>query len=441
MSVFAYRPWIDSRRFNVFTGPLHCPVMQPRSVHELPYLTAELPGVGGVIKRYNEDFEVEELPLYSPSGQGTHTYFEIEKQGLTTLAAVKMIASALGRAPREIGYAGMKDAHGVTRQTFSVEHVEPDRVQALALSRVQVLSVGLHTNKLRLGHLAGNRFVIKIREAETGSDGKARAVFDELRRRGVPNYFGPQRFGARGDNGQIGRAVLLDDHSQAISLILGRVGPFDHSEVRRAREFYDNGQLREAMLAWPRAFPEQSRVAREMVRTGGDARRAWRSVDHTLRKLYLSAFQSELFNEVLALRLATMDRIEVGDLAWKHVNGAVFRVEDAATEQPRCDALEISPTGPLFGPRMTEPAGPPAQVELNVLADAGLSRDQVRAAYTMKLDGARRPLRVPVGDAELRRGEDTRGSYLMLSFCLPPGAYATNVTREICKNEVPPNGA
>lgn len=399
----------------------------------LPYLTADLPGIGGRIKRFNEDFLVEELPLYPASGQGTHIFFAVEKQGLTTLAAIKMIASALGRSHRDIGYAGMKDAHGITRQMFSIEHEDPERIRQLEFSRMRVLSVDRHTNKLRLGHLAGNRFAIKIREFDESGEGRARAVFERMIRIGVPNYFGPQRFGARGDNGKIGRAILLDDHQEAIALILGRAGPFDHGDVLRARQLYDAGELRESMLAWPRAFPEQARVAREMVRTNGDARRAWRSVDQTLRKLYVSAFQSELFNEVLAQRIGELNRIETGDLAWKHVNGAVFRVEDAAVEQPRCDAFEISATGPLFGPRMTEPTGRPGQIELNVLADSGLTRDQVRAAYAMKMDGARRPLRVPLAEGAIERGEDNRGPFLLLSFILSPGAYATNVTREICK--------
>jgi tRNA pseudouridine13 synthase len=403
----------------------------------MPYRTADLPGVGGRIKRYNEDFLVEEVPLYPASGEGTHTYFVIEKQGLTTLAAIKQIAAALGRPHRDVGYAGMKDAHGITRQTLSIEHVEPERVRQISLNRVRVMSATRHTNKLRLGHLAGNRFDIRIRNLDMDSVPGAQEIFDHLRRTGVPNYFGPQRFGVRGDNGRIGRAILLDDFGEAIALILGRPGPVDHGEVRSARELFDAGQLREAMLAWPRGFPEQIRVAREMVRTQGDVRRAWRAVDHTLRKLYLSAFQSELFNEVLAARIGEIDRLETGDLAWKHGNGAVFRVEDATVEQPRCDAFEISPTGPLYGPRMTEPGGRPGQIELHVLADAGLTRDRVRAAYSMKLDGARRPLRVPLCDAAIETGADHRGPFLLLRFSLPPGAYATSVTREICKNDAP----
>jgi hypothetical protein len=155
--------------------------------------------------------------------------------------------------------------------------------------------------------------------------------------------------------------------------------------------------------------------------------------NQTLRKLYTSAFQSDLLNRVIAQRIDSIDRVLVGDLAWKHINGACFRVEDADVEQPRCASFEISPTGPLFGPRMTEPTGYPAQVETQVLADAGLTRDQVRGGYSVKLEGARRPLRVPIRDVESHNGTDANGPFLRVAFVLPPGAYATSVTRELCR--------
>lgn len=419
----------------------------------MPYLTAELPGVGGVIKQHDEDFAVQELPLYLPCGSGTHVYFVIEKQGLPTLAAVQHIARALGRQPRDIGYAGLKDAHGVTRQMLSVEHVDPARLQALEFTRMKILSVDRHTNKLKLGHLAGNRFEIKIRDDDgrsanapvRGQSGdvaiasssalrRAQAILDVLVRRGAPNYFGPQRFGARGDNGAIGDAILRGDHVEAIALMLGRPGPTDHGAARRARELFDRGDFEGAANVWPRGiFAQQSRLCRAHAKNSGDAKKTWRAVDHTLRKLYLSAFQSALFNRVLAARITGLECIETGDIAWKHVNGACFRVEDVEREQPRCAAFEISPTGPLFGRRMTEASGRPGEIESAVLAECGIVREKVVSEGSGRLDGARRPLRVPLGDPRLENGEDEYGGFLKLAFTLPAGAYATVVLRELCK--------
>ncbi len=402
----------------------------------LPYLTADLPGVGGVIKRFNEDFAVEELPLYPACGSGTHMYFLVEKQGLTTPAAIDQIARALGKPRRDVGYAGQKDAHGVTRQWFSVEHVDESRVEAIGSDRLRVLSVTRHTNKLKLGHLAGNRFIVLIREIGADALERARRIVEMLARVGIPNYFGPQRFGVRGDNAAIGEAVLKDDFETAVALVLGRPGDRDHGPARRAREAFDAGDIEESVRVWQRGFPQQAKLGRALIGCDGNAAKAWRTVDHTMRKFYISAFQSELFNQVVAKRIGTLARVSVGDIAWKHVNGACFRVEDAAVEQPRCDAFEISPTGPLFGPRMTDAGGETGLLEAAILATTGLTKDQIRATDGSKLAGERRALRVPLHDASVEPGEDPAGRFLKLSFSLPSGCFATTVTRELCKTEV-----
>ena len=134
----------------------------PPGTERWPYLTADVPAVPGTLKRSYEDFVVEEVPLYEPEGEGDHVFFTIEKAGLTTHKAVADIARALGVRPRDIGLAGLKDAHAVTRQTLSVEHVDPERILALELPRIRVLSARRHRRKLRVGHLAGNRFTIRL---------------------------------------------------------------------------------------------------------------------------------------------------------------------------------------------------------------------------------------------------------------------------------------
>ena len=182
----------------------------------IPYLTADLPGTGGRIKTKTDDFIVREIPLYPASGQGIHVYFTIEKRGISTLSAVNMIARALGRKTMEIGYAGLKDTQAVARQTFSIEHESHTRIAALELPQIRILEVTRHQNKLKIGHLAGNHFTIKIRNDQWAIAGgsvadagqKATAVLQRLATTGVPNFFGPQRFGMRGDNHQLGLSLL-----------------------------------------------------------------------------------------------------------------------------------------------------------------------------------------------------------------------------------------
>lgn len=403
------------------------------NVHDLPYLTADVPGIGGQIKARPEDFRVEEVPLYEACGEGTHIYIRIEKTGITTPRAVHDLARALQRQPREFGYAGMKDASATTIQMFSLEHIDPQRILELSLPHIRVLGVSRHTNKLKIGHLKGNRFTIKIRDAQPEREADVRAMLDVLGRRGVPNYFGPQRFGMRGDTWMIGRALLRGDYPEALAVLLGRCGPADYGEVRKAREAFDRGDYTAAADAWPYPFNTERRVCRAFA-NGGNARKAFKIIDAHMQRFYISAFQSQLFNQVVALRLNTLDRLMEGDLAWRHPQGAVFRVEDLAKEQPRCDAFEISPTGPLFGYRMSEPGGEPGRIEQELLAGENMTLDDWREPGQHKIKGGRRPLRFQPHEAQVEAGCDEAGDYLQVQFFLEAGCYATTILREICKS-------
>ncbi|NLX13222.1 MAG: tRNA pseudouridine(13) synthase TruD [Phycisphaerales bacterium] len=401
-------------------------------VHDLPYLTAEVPGIGGQIKMRPEDFRVDEEPLYEACGDGTHVYFRIEKIGLATPRAIHDLARALHRQPREFGYAGMKDANAVTTQIISLEHVDPKRILELSVPRIRVLSVERHTNKLKIGHLKGNRFTIRVRDTLPEREPDVRAMLDVLGRRGVPNYFGPQRFGMRGDTWLIGRALLRGDYPEALAVLLGRCGPSDYGEVRRAREAFDRGEYEAAADVWPYPFNTERRVCRAYAGSG-NARKAFKMIDAHMQRFYVSAFQSQLFNQVVSMRLDTLDRLVEGDLAWRHPQGAVFRVEDLAKEQPRCEAFEISPTGPLFGYRMSEPDGDPGRIERDLLAGENMTLDDWREPGQRKIKGGRRPLRFQPHESHVEGGRDEAGDYLQVQFFLESGCYATTVLREICK--------
>jgi tRNA pseudouridine13 synthase len=260
------------------------------------------------------------------------------------------------------------------------------------------------------------------------------SILDLLVRRGVPNYFGSQRFGMRGDTGEVGRALVRGDAETAMGLILGRTGPADYGQVRRARELYDRGEYEQAAKVWPYPFNNERRLCYALVKSAGNFEKALRSVDPQMKRFYVSAYQSHLFNQVVGRRLHGLDRLLPGDLAWRHPQGAVFRVEDVGREQPRCEAFEISPTGPLFGYRMTEPESEPGQIEQAVLAAENMRLEDWRQGTRLRVKGARRPLRFQPQQASVSAGEDDLGPYLELRFQLEPGCYATTVLREICKS-------
>jgi len=406
---------------------------------DLPRQLDDFEPLPGTIKADYSDFVVEEIPLYPADEVGTHTYFLLEKTGLSTTQAVHDLARALNVRRHDIGFAGQKDSKAITRQWMSVEHVAPERVSAIDLPRLRILKTTRHGNKLRLGHLRGNAFTIRVRQTRPERLAELQDALRLLSRGGVPNYFGSQRFGYRGDTWRTGRAILCGRPEEAIDMLLGRPGPKDHGPIRRARQLYERGDYVKAARQWPGMFHAERRALKSLGSSGGQRKRALAAIDKSTRTFYLSAYQSHLFNQVVARRIESgLGTLWTGDLAWLHATGAVFRVEDAAHEQPRADAFEISPSGPLFGRRMTEPSAAVAEVEAGVIAAERLPPGVFERVYP-RVSGGRRPLRFPLDQARISLGADQRGPYLELWFVLPRGCYATALLRELFRAEQTPS--
>lgn len=393
---------------------------------DLPFVTSHELGIGGRIKVAPEDFVVEEIPAYSPCGAGEHLYLEIEKRGITTFDAIARVARAFGVPRHVIGYAGMKDARAVTRQWLSVQLPKGAPAVELESESLRVLHAARHKNKLKLGHLRGNRFRIRLRDVIEGALPRAQRVVSILTERGMPNGFGAQRFGTRGDTHRLGRALLRGDAPGFFRVLFEGV-PDGAGAEPLARLL--GGDVAGALDALPAGAMER-RIVAMVARRGGGLDDALRALERPLRRLYFSAVQAECFNEVLTRRLAHYDSVIDGDLAWLHKNGACFEVTDLAVERERAKRLEISASGPLFGSRCSRPIGEAQAIEDAVLSDLDLSAEAF--AERGEMEGARRPLRVPVV-AEIVTADDVART-LDLVIELPPGAYATTFLRELTKD-------
>lgn len=330
--------------------------------------------VSATLRTTPADFVVDELPAYDASGEGDHLYVTFRKTGLTTLHVVRALAERLGVDPREVGFAGMKDRHAVTTQIASFPFAQGrDSAEALgvALEGVSILDAKRHRNKLRTGHLRGNRFTITLRDLDAGGCATIERRLERVRAEGVPNAFGPQRFGRDGANP-------------------------------------------ERALAWLNGKARPPRDKRE-------------------RKLLFSALQSRAFNQVLAAREAegAWSSVLLGDLAQKHDSGGVFLVSEGDLDDARARATEglISPTGPMFGVKMRWPEGRAAELEHEALAE--MIDDPTRlAAFSNYGEGARRALRLWVDELTWKReGADA----LVVSFVLTKGGYATTVLSRVCR--------
>ena len=333
---------------------------------DVPRLADSLPGIGGHLKELAEDFQVVEVPLYPASGEGGHVYLTLRRSGWTTPDVQAELMRIFRLEKDAVGFAGMKDRHALTTQTFSLAlgdevTAEEVRLRVEGESPFSVLEVKRHGNKLKLGHLLGNRFLLRVRGAAPDALERVRPILDLVRLHGVPNAFGPQRFGLDGANARKGRALLG-----------GR---------RERRKF--------------------------------------------LRRLYLSAWQARVFNAWLArrMRAGEFDRLLEGDVAKKTDTGGLFTVTDPTEDTARLHRGEIVPTGPLFGFRMRAALGEPGRVEEEMLAAEGVDKNALRR---LRVAGDRRRARIDPKDLEVTWEPDGP----VFSFELPKGAYATVVMRE-----------
>lgn len=396
-------------------------------------------GIGGTLRERPDDFLVEEIPLYEPSGEGEHLYLFVEKRGMSTLEMVGVVARHFGVRRRDVGYAGLKDKRAVTRQLVSVwipgRSVED--FPMLEHPRMAVLWADRHANKLRPGHLKGNRFSIRIRGVKFQDAIRAQRMLEKLAREGLPNRIGEQRFGYLGNNHLVGRAIVTGRHREALDLLLAPSTAKADAQPE-ARALYLQGRYAEARDGFHPSLRTE-REALAALAAGAGADEVVARMDRSVVAYYVTAFQSAVFNAVLNRREAegTLATLLDGDVAFMHASRATFVVGESELADPeipqRLARLEISPSGPMWGTRMRRADGDVGALEQAALGAAGVTeRDLARfEAEGGAVEGGRRPLRVPVIDPDVEGGMDTHGPYVRCAFELPRGCFATTVMREI----------
>jgi tRNA pseudouridine13 synthase len=309
--------------------------------NDLPLVSHDLPGTGGQIRTELEDFQVIERPAYPLSGEGEHLYVWLEKRGNTTKFIMDAIRDQLNIKQKDIGVAGLKDRHAVTKQWISIPRKFESRLEGLKLEGLKILETNYHGNKLGVGHLRGNTFKLRVRDALPNALENARAIIVRLEQFGVPNYFGPQRFGNTGRNAERGLELVKD------------------------------GRMR-----GPEGIP--------------------------LKRFLIGSLQSLLFNHYVRLRFerGVLDAMLEGDVAKKHETGGRFTVADAALESPRAKNLEISATGPLYGKKVM-----PALSESRALEDEVLAAFELTWEGFKNRTGSRRITRVKLENLELEAAD------------------------------------
>lgn len=350
-----------------------------------------------------DDFFVDEVVPPRTPQEGEHLHVRIEKRELSTDEAVRRMATAFGVAPGGVGRCGRKDVHAVTRQWLSFSGVSTAQLESLDVPGLNVLESVRLPRKLRLGRFLGNRFRIRVRQLEPEECARAETRLREAGLRGMRNAFGEQRLGKGGENARIGRLLLCGDLQGALARVVLYEGP----RIERLR-----GLLR-----------------------AGRAADALRILGRRRAGFYVSAHQADGFNRVLKKRGEDYDKARPGYLLHRHKNGQLLRIPDAEEAKQRVSTFELSPTGPLAGPRMQEVSKDALVIERTVLADE--PRPDPASRRWFGCMGARRPLRVPVTEIDSRMDRDDLGAFLELKFRLPPGAFATALLKDVLECQPP----
>lgn len=376
-----------------------------------------------------EDFiveEVEDAPL-EPDPSGTHLWFKVEKRGVSTPEAARRIAKGLGRDASEVSFAGRKDAKAVTRQRMSLEHVDAEALLALDLPDIHLKDPVRCRRKLRLGQLKGNRFHLRLTglEDEATRDDLAERLA-VLAERGVPNFYGEQRFGRDGDGWRVGYLLAKGDPFDYLEAAILDGPRGSHAAgmelLRRARGGTKNEQRQASELC--RALsPDLKPVAMLMARRRpDDPRELISAIPKRTRAFQLAMIQARVFNRILGKRidLGSESSAQIGDV----VQALDGRHRILCEGDPPEMGAGSAPTGPLWSADVMRAAGEPGEIELECLAEENLVPEDLRTPGGLRPRGARRPLVMPLENAEVGPWE---GSSAWVRFDLPVGSFATVV--------------
>ncbi len=414
------------------------------------YITSQK-GIGGKIRTIYEDFYVEEIPESEPSGTGDNTWFFIEKIGRDTLEVVLDVARELHVDRKRMGFAGMKDKRAVTRQWLCVSNSEVEDIEKLRdkLYKVDILKIMKNEKKLRIGQLVGNKFRLLIRDTEDPEkDSKvATEIMAELSKTGVPNYYGWQRFGKKRSNTHlVGKALLENDLKKAVDCYIGNPYDEERDHIKKPRQLYDEGKWEESFEEMPRSMRYEKMMLKTLLKEmkkkesedidsldDNSYRRVMGSLPKPLRRMFVHAYQSFLFNKAVSERAKLgIDKYVEGDIIIDNEEHLVHEFGDDIDE--RIKDFEVHPTAPLFGSKVPLAGGELGEMEQKVIDEEGVTLEEFKVPKMPKLGshGLRRAIRFKIWDASAKATDEG----VLVEFSIPKGCYATAVLREIMKNEV-----
>jgi tRNA pseudouridine13 synthase len=373
---------------------------------------------------------------------------EVEKRNWDTTLLVKEMAKRYGVSQASIGYAGLKDKHAVTKQKMSIFGVSEEKIRRTVLpdAKVEVLGRG---DRIEVGDLLGNEFAITVR----GIGGPYEDVLGRLEEHagkmesfhGFINYFGYQRFGIqRPVTADVGKAIVLKDYRHAVDTYIGGQYPLDpHKDIRKA--YLDGMEPKEAYEAFPHSLKYERAMLFSLAESGGDPIKALHSLPSRLLMLFVHAYQSQLFNEIVERRVAEIppNEAEIGDMivmdrqgtrAFTYVNKSNYKAVQGRLQS------DVSVACPLIGYRTVLPKSLMGEISRDVLETEGIvMRDFENARHqVMSSSGSGREILARYSDFAYDLSKEADSCTCSLSFFLPKGSYATEFLRQLFGEDVLP---
>jgi len=396
---------------------------------------SKTPGIGGALKESPEDFVVEEMAqdgtvlkigkaFRRKPGKGRFTLFVLQKSDWTTPQALKALGERLGCGPKRFGYAGTKDRKALTTQLCSAWEVPPERLMDVKVRGIQINGAWASEKGLELGDLAGNSFTVTVRGAKPRSAANVKKIFKELKGR-FPNYFGEQRFGsARVNTHAVGKLIIRGDLEAAVQNYLCFSGTEENPAAREARaRLASEKSYADALDYFPQHLKYERSMIRHLAEFKNDYAGALRALPRGISLMFVHAYQSQLFNELLGARVAG-GRLKPAKGDWVCPKGRLGFPDLGRVRMAEKAGERWSLCLPIIGYGSSE---------LSEEAEALLRREGLTpASFRIKSLpelSARGGLRAAL--APLRKfGFSQRRDSAVFKFMLPPGAYATVAMRE-----------
>ena len=372
--------------------------MQETTTFKPLYALTHAP-IEAYFSKNSDDFVVREIPLYEFSGDGEHLIVEISKKDMTTQEALHVLSEVTGAKMRDFGYAGLKDKQGMTTQFISMPRKFESNLANFSHEKMKILSLNVHKNKLRIGHLKGNSFFIRLKKVLPSNAKKLEQAFVSIDKMGYANYFGYQRFGKFGDNAETGLELLKN------GTINGK-----KSKNVKLNDFLISAYQSDLFNRWLSKRVEISRFAQDF--SLGELAQIYPYLDNAILKNLKS--QKRFF------------KLMEGEVLGHYPHGKCFLCEDLDAEGARFDARDITSCGLIAGAKAYEAQGAARAVEDQVFAQAN--------EYKAKMTGSRRFAWCYLEDTSYKYNEEK--AHFTINFTLQKGSYATVVLEEILHKNI-----